>query len=217
MAKRSAGVLLYRFAADSAGSRPQPRLQVLLVHPGGPFWRRRDEGAWTIPKGEIAPGEAPLDAARREFREETGFEPPDADAGIELAPVRQSGGKWVMAWAMQGDLDAAAIHSNTFTMEWPPRSGREQEFPEVDRGAWYDLPTAARKINAAQARFLDELADRVLASAPGIRSGGSDGAPGPASLAPYPPAPAPAHRRGPLGPAAGRAASEIHPAPRSVR
>jgi len=125
------------------------------VHPGGPFWKNRDMGAWTIPKGEIAEGEDPLAAAHREFREETGFAPQgDATA---LAPLRQAGGKWVHAWAIEGDCDAAALRSNTFSMEWPPRSGREAEFPEVDRAAWFAPDEARRRILASQIPFIDEL------------------------------------------------------------
>ncbi|HXF78199.1 MAG TPA: NUDIX domain-containing protein [Usitatibacter sp.] len=145
--KRSAGLLLYR--------RVPGGLEVLLVHPGGPFWKKRDAGAWTIPKGEIPEGEEALAAARREFLEETGFEPQgDATA---LTPVRQAGGKWVYAWAIEGDCDAQAIRSNTFSMEWPPRSGRQAEFPEVDRAAWFAPEEARRRIVAAQVPLIDEL------------------------------------------------------------
>ena len=149
--RRSAGILLHR--------RREGRLEVLLVHPGGPFWANRDEGAWTIPKGEYDEGEDALDAARREFTEETGF----AVEGPfrELAPVRQRSGKVVRAWAVEGDCDVAAIRSNTFSMEWPPRSGRTAEFPEVDRGQWFSIEEARVKILAAQAPLLDELARRV--------------------------------------------------------
>ena len=149
--RRSAGILLHR--------RREGRLEVLLVHPGGPFWANRDEGAWTIPKGEYEEGEDALDAARREFTEETGF----AVEGPfrELAPVRQRSGKIVRAWAVEGDCDVAAIRSNTFCMEWPPRSGRTAEFPEVDRGEWFTIEEARVKILAAQAPLLDELARRV--------------------------------------------------------
>ncbi|HSS27903.1 MAG TPA: NUDIX domain-containing protein [Usitatibacter sp.] len=145
--KRSAGILLYR-----RGSRG---LEILLVHPGGPFWSKRDAGAWTIPKGEISEGEEPLAAARREFLEETGFEAQgDATA---LAPLRQKGGKWVHAWAVEGDCDAEAIRSNTFSMEWPPRSGKMAEFPEVDRAAWFAPQEARERILASQAALIDEL------------------------------------------------------------
>jgi predicted NUDIX family NTP pyrophosphohydrolase len=147
MAKVSAGVLLYR--------RSRAIVEVFLVHPGGPFWARKDDGAWSIPKGEIEPGEEPLARAQREFAEETGF----AVAGEfrALAPVRQAGGKIVYAWAVEGDADAAAIRSNRFSMEWPPRSGRSQEFPEVDRAAWFDLKTARQKLNPGQRALVDAL------------------------------------------------------------
>ena len=146
--KRSAGILLYRRRA--AG------LEVLLVHPGGPFWSRRDAGAWSIPKGEIAAGEAPLAAARREFLEETGVVLPDGPAR-ELPAVRQKGGKTVLAWAIEGDCDAAACRSNLFTMEWPPKSGRQAQFPEADRAEWFALDEARRRILPAQAALLDAL------------------------------------------------------------
>jgi predicted NUDIX family NTP pyrophosphohydrolase len=145
--KTSAGLLLYR---DAAG-----RLEVLLVHPGGPFWAKKDAGAWSIPKGEIGAGEDPLAAAKREFEEETGTRPPGE--AIALPPRRQAGGKLVHAWAVRGDLDPAALKSTTFTLEWPPRSGRRQEFPEVDRAAWFTLDEARDKILKSQAPFLDDL------------------------------------------------------------
>ena len=147
--KRSAGLLLYRGAPD--------RLEVLLVHPGGPFWAKKDAGAWSIPKGEIDAGEEPLAAARREFEEETGVAPPDGEA-VALEPRRQAGGKLVMAWAVRGDLDPALIRSGTFSLEWPPRSGRQQEFPEVDRAGWFTLEQAREKILNGQVPFLNELA-----------------------------------------------------------
>jgi predicted NUDIX family NTP pyrophosphohydrolase len=151
MAKLSAGLLLYR--------RRGAALEVLLVHPGGPFWAGKDEGAWSIPKGEPSPGEDLLDCAKREIEEETGF----AVTGEfrALAPVRQGGGKMVYAWAVEADLDAAAIRSNTVTIEWPPRSGRMQEFPEVDRARWLDLAAARRKVNQGQRKLLDALEDLV--------------------------------------------------------
>jgi predicted NUDIX family NTP pyrophosphohydrolase len=149
MPKLSAGLLVFREGA--AG------IEVLLVHPGGPFWAKRDDGAWSIPKGEYGPGEDPFEVARREFLEELGVEPPDPAAAIHLGEVRQSNGKVVTAWALPGDVDVSLVRSNTFTMEWPPRSGRVQEFPEVDRAEWFDPVTARRKLIAAQAAFVDRL------------------------------------------------------------
>ena len=151
MARRSAGILLYRRRGDG--------VEVLLVHPGGPLWARRDAGAWSIPKGEYTEGEDPLAAALREFEEETGQRPPEARM-VALGEVRQRGGKVVSAWAAPGDLDPAAVTSNTFSMEWPPRSGRRREFPEVDRAGWFDPATAREKLLATQA----ELVDRLLAA-----------------------------------------------------
>ncbi len=130
--------------------------QVLLVHPGGPFWKKRDDGAWGIPKGEIEPGEAPLDVARREFQEELGSPPPGVEP-IALGSIRQAGGKVVHTWAVQGDFDVERMTSNTFSMEWPPRTGRMQQFPEVDRAAWFDLDEARRKILESQLPLLDRL------------------------------------------------------------
>src|SRR5260370_10409860 len=151
MPKTSAGVLVCR--------RRQGVPEVFLVHPGGPFWAKKDAGAWSIPKGEAAPGEDLLSAARREFQEETGL---DIDGDFrELAPVRQPSGKRVHAWAVEADLDADAIRSNSFEMEWPPRSGQRREFPEVDRAAWFDLPTARNKIPQGQLGLLDQL-ERLL-------------------------------------------------------
>jgi predicted NUDIX family NTP pyrophosphohydrolase len=153
MPKRSAGLLLYR--ESPAG------LEVLLVHPGGPFWAKKDEGAWTIAKGLIEENEDPLAAARREFEEETGIPPPRGDV-IELLPLRQPGGKIVHAWAVRGgDFDPAALRSNTFTMEFPPKSGAMKSFPEIDRAAWLPLDAARRKILKGQAGFLDELERRL--------------------------------------------------------
>jgi len=130
---------------------------VLLVHPGGPFWKNRDDGAWSIPKGEIEAGEAPEDVARREFKEELGMEPPDSESR-PLGSVRQAGGKTVHAWAARGDYDVTTIDgSMTFEMEWPPRSGRKAAFPEVDRAGWFDLKTARRKLNEAQRAFIDRI------------------------------------------------------------
>jgi len=146
----SAGLLMFRRRAG--------RLEVFLVHPGGPYFARRDEGWWTIPKGLVEPGEDPLATARREFQEETSFAAP-ADGCAPLGEVRQKGGKLVRAWAFEGDADPAALSSNTFELEWPPRSGERRSFPEVDRAAWFDLDEAGRKINAAQAILLDRLAE----------------------------------------------------------
>ena len=149
--KASAGVVLYRFRDGGA--------EVLLVHPGGPFWQRKDEGAWSLPKGEFDEAEAPEAAARREFEEETGLA---LDAPLTaLTPVRQRSGKVVHPFAGEADIDASAIRSNSFPMEWPPRSGRTQLFPEVDRAGWFDFATAARKINPGQQPILDELARRL--------------------------------------------------------
>ena len=148
MPKQSAGLLMFR--------RRGGALEVFLVHPGGPFWAKKDQGAWSIPKGEYEPDEDPLVAARREFAEETGIVP--EGAFVALAPLRQSGGKLVRAFAFEGDLDPETIKSNTFVMEWPPRSGRQQEFPEVDRAAWFPLDVASQKILKGQAGLLAELA-----------------------------------------------------------
>lgn len=153
MAKESAGVLLYRIR--------ERRLEVLLVHPGGPFWARKDAGAWSIPKGEAAPGEDLGMRARLEFAEETGFAAPDR--GHALRPVKQAGGKMVHAWAVEGDCDAAAVKSNSFTLEWPPRSGRRRSFPEIDRAQWFSLAEARDKINKGQAALLDQL-EQLLAA-----------------------------------------------------
>jgi len=131
---------------------------VLLVHPGGPAWARRDLGAWSIPKGEYADAEEPLAAARREFEEELGSPPPLGDAA-DLGEIRQKSGKLVRGWAIAGDLDAAAVVSNTFEMEWPPRSGKRIEIPEVDRAEWFGLDEAREKVNPAQVALLDRLAE----------------------------------------------------------
>jgi predicted NUDIX family NTP pyrophosphohydrolase len=152
VAKRSAGILLYRAVRGTT--------EVLLVHPGGPFWARRDAGAWSVPKGEYEHGEEGRAAALREFEEETGTTLPPGDL-IDLGTVKQKGGKVVSAWAAEGDLDADAIRSNTFTMEWPPRSGRTSEFPEIDRAGWFDADTARAKLVAAQAAFVDRLLERL--------------------------------------------------------
>lgn len=153
-AKRSAGLLLYRRHEGPLA------LEVLLVHPGGPFWARRDAGAWSIPKGEYEPDEEPLTAARREFAEELGLEPPEGEP-IDLGEIRQRSGKLVRAWALAGDLDASAIVSNTCLVQWPPRSGRQIEVPEVDRAEWFSLAAAREKLNAGQAPLLERL-ERAL-------------------------------------------------------
>ncbi len=134
---------------------------MLLVHPGGPIWARRDLGAWSIPKGEFVDGEDPLAAARREFEEELGSVAPAGEAH-DLGEVRLKSGKLVRAWAIAGDLDAAAIHSNCFAMQWPPRSGRMREFPEVDRAQWFGLDEAREKLNPAQAALLGRLREYIL-------------------------------------------------------
>jgi len=151
MPKQSAGLLLYRRKAHSH--------EVLLAHPGGPFWAKKDLGAWSVPKGEFAADELPLAAARREFAEEIG--PAPSGEPIVLTPVKQKGGKTVHAFALEGDFDADKIVSNTFEIEWPPRSGRKQSFPEVDRTAWFDLAEARRRIQLGQLPILDELEERL--------------------------------------------------------
>ena len=156
--RQSAGLLLDRGGGTA--------LEVLLVHPGGPFWRGKDLGAWSIPKGEFETGEDPLEAARREFREETGATP--SGEFIRLEPIRQRSGKLVSAWAVQGDWDPRELHSNRFSLEWPPRSGIQAEFPEVDRAEWFELPDARRKLLPAQLPLLDQLEDL-------LRSRGSGG------------------------------------------
>ena len=149
--KKSAGLLLFRMRSG--------RLEVLLVHPGGPFWARKDDGAWSIPKGEIADGEDALAAATREVEEETGARP--SGRVIALDPVRQSGGKVVHAWAVESDFDPTTLRSNLVEMEWPPRSGQRKTFPEVDRAAWFSLETAARKILSGQTPLLRQLEARL--------------------------------------------------------
>jgi predicted NUDIX family NTP pyrophosphohydrolase len=157
MPKRSAGLLLYRLSDDGAS--------VLLVHPGGPFWAKKDFGAWSIPKGEYAAGEDPLAAARREFEEETGARP--AGDFRPLGEVTQPGRKFVSAWAVAGDFDPAALVSNTFELEWPPRSGRKARFPEVDRAQWFSLDEAREKILTGQRAFIDRLVQLLAAGANG--------------------------------------------------
>ena len=152
MAKRSAGILLHRVRE---GER-----EVLLVHPGGPFWAKRDGGAWSIPKGEYDDGEDPRECALREFEEELGTPLPAGAELAELGTVKQSAGKVITAFGAAGDLDPEAIRSNTFTVEWPPRSGQTQEFPEVDRAEWFTLTRAREKLIEAQVPFLDRLEER---------------------------------------------------------
>jgi predicted NUDIX family NTP pyrophosphohydrolase len=147
MARAAAGLLLFRRKSDG--------IEVLLVHPGGPLWMRKDDGAWSIPKGEIEVGEAPLRAAQREFEEELGS--PVSGEFIPLTQIRQASGKLVHAWAIEADFDPSTLKSGTFSMEWPPRSGRHQHFPEVDRAEWFSLGEARRKINKAQIALLDQL------------------------------------------------------------
>jgi predicted NUDIX family NTP pyrophosphohydrolase len=151
MARVSAGLLPYRWQDDA--------LEVFLVHPGGPFWARKDAGAWSIPKGELAPDEPPLAAARREFEEETGLVL-DGEM-IALAPIRQAGGKLVHAFAIEAELDPASVRSNRFTMEWPPRSGEWREFPEIDRAGWFGLEAARRKLITGQLPLLEDLRERL--------------------------------------------------------
>jgi predicted NUDIX family NTP pyrophosphohydrolase len=143
----SAGILMFR---DVEAGR-----EVLLVHPGGPFWAKKDDGAWSIPKGEFLEGEDALAAARREFEEELGT--PVSGEFVELTPIQQKGGKVVHAWAVRGEFDTGSVQSNLFAMEWPPRSGRMQSFPEVDRAEWFDLETARRKILASQSGLVEQM------------------------------------------------------------
>jgi predicted NUDIX family NTP pyrophosphohydrolase len=149
--KQSAGIVLYR--------KRDTGPDVLLVHPGGPLWAKKDDGCWSIPKGEYLEGEDPLTVAKREFYEETGSEL-DGPC-VELTPAKQSSGKMIRAWAVEGDLDAASIRSNSFSMEWPPKSGRVQSFPEVDRALWCELPLARKKLLPGQRVLLDELERRI--------------------------------------------------------
>jgi predicted NUDIX family NTP pyrophosphohydrolase len=152
MAKRSAGLVLYR-------RRGRSGIEIFLVHPGGPFWAKKDLGAWSIPKGEYSAGEEPLSAARREFQEETGF---SVDGGfVDLGAVVQAGGKLVSAWAHEGDCDPAQLTSNLCQMQWPPRSGKMIEIPEVDRGAWFSVEEARERILPSQKALLDRLEEKL--------------------------------------------------------
>ena len=157
MPKISAGLLMYR-------DRTEERvfLEVLLVHPGGPFWKNKDDGAWMLPKGEVNAGEDLLAAAIREFKEETGFTP--VEPFLALGQVKHKSGKILHAWAFRGDCDPTRIRSNTFEIEWPPKSGHKQEFPEIDRAQFFDLSTAQRKILAAELPLLDRLAAKVISN-----------------------------------------------------
>jgi predicted NUDIX family NTP pyrophosphohydrolase len=152
MAKRSAGILMYRGKG--------PKLELLLVHPGGPFWAKKDQGAWSVPKGEYEPGEDSIAVARREFEEELGSPPPQGSF-IELGELVQPSRKVITAFAVQGDLDPAKLTSNHFELEWPPKSGRKQSFPEVDRAAWFPPAEAREKIQSGQAPFIDRLLERL--------------------------------------------------------
>jgi predicted NUDIX family NTP pyrophosphohydrolase len=162
VAKRSAGIVLYR---DRTGA-----CEVLLVHPGGPFWEKKDLGAWSIPKGEYEEGEDARGCALREFEEELGVSPP-TDEPTDLGSTKQAGGKIVSGWAAEGDLDPTGVRSNTFTLEWPPRSGVIREFPEVDRAQWFTLAEARRRINPAQVVFLERLRE-MLEGKDALRPGG---------------------------------------------
>ena len=153
MPKKSAGLLLCRHTEDS--------IQVMLVHPGGPFWRNKDDGAWTIPKGEFD-NEDPLEAAKREFKEEIGCAPPDGQY-IPLTPIKQKNRKVVHAWAVEGDLDPAVLNSNEFETEWPPKSGRMRKFPEIDRAEWFAPDVAKQKMLSGQGALVDELVQRLSA------------------------------------------------------
>ena len=146
--KRSAGILLYR--------RRHASVEVLLVHPGGPFWSKKDDGAWFVPKGELEPEEEPFAAARREFEEELGSAPPPG-AALALGTVKNKSGKLIYAWALEGELDVASVKSNTFELEWPPKSGKIRKFPEVDRASFFSLAAAATKMSPAELPFLERL------------------------------------------------------------
>jgi predicted NUDIX family NTP pyrophosphohydrolase len=158
MPRLSAGLLVYRWIEGT--------LEVLLVHPGGPYWAKRDDGAWSLPKGEHGSGEDPFAVAIREFREELGVDPPNDRSPTSLGELRQPSGKRVSAWALAGDLDVGAVQSNTFMMEWPPGSRTIREFPEVDRAGWFGLEAARRKLLPGQVGFLDRLSELVRGGEP---------------------------------------------------
>jgi len=149
--KQSAGLLLFRVVAS--------HLEVLLVHPGGPLWAKKDDGSWSIPKGEIAETEDPFEAAKREFKEELGSLV--TGEAILLKPLRQPSGKIIYAWGVRGDFDPATMKSNTFTMEWPPKSGQKREFPEIDKAGWFPIEVAMRKIVKGQSDFIDQLKEKL--------------------------------------------------------
>ncbi|HEY5668083.1 MAG TPA: NUDIX domain-containing protein [Candidatus Saccharimonadales bacterium] len=157
-AKQSAGLLLYKKTPDG--------YQVLLGHPGGPFWARRDDGVWSIPKGEFTEGEEPLKAARREFREEMGSDAPEGPV-MELDSAKMSSGKVVYSWALEADLDTMTFRSNSFKMEWPPKSGQEQEFPELDRVGWFTIAAARQKLVKGQVPLLERLTELLHAPSSG--------------------------------------------------
>lgn len=165
--KRSAGLIMYRYR--KAG------LEVLLVHPGGPYWAKRDDGVWSIPKGEYSDGEDPLTAAQREFKEETGCSA--KGPFLALTSRRQPSGKWISAWAFEGDCDAGAVKSNTFSMEWPPKSGRQAEFPEVDRAEWFPVHLAKKKLLRGHIGFIDELCG-ILGYEPAMEGQDQENGPG---------------------------------------
>ena len=151
MPKKSAGILLYRMRNKA--------LELFLVHPGGPFWAKKDDGAWSIPKGEFDDDEEPLAAAKREFEEETGIK--ISGEFIQLNPIKQKSGKIVYAWAVEGNIDPEKIKSNSFEIEWPPKSGKMKTFPEIDKAAWFNLSDALTKINAGQLSLIKELENRL--------------------------------------------------------
>lgn len=155
MPKQAAGILLYRRPSTPLGAGPSTALEVLLAHPGGPLWARKDAGAWTLPKGQFTEGELPLDAAKREFEEEMGSKP--QGEFVSLGTLKQPSGKIIHAWAAESDFDVTTVKSNLFPMEWPPKSGRIEEFPEVDRAGWFSIEEARTKILKGQAPFLDRL------------------------------------------------------------